>query len=55
MIDQSNLTDIYERNKVRINLSAKTEKTKNQIYKHYVMLNKAGQKLKKQSDVEFNK
>lgn len=42
-IDSSNFEDIYERNRIRIKLSDKTIKEKNEIYKNFNKINKSNQ------------
>jgi tRNA(Ile)-lysidine synthase len=43
LIDQSNFSNKYERNRIRINLSKKTFKEKKKIYKHFQMINKSNE------------
>ena len=43
LVDQSNFSNKYERNRIRINLSKKTTKEKKKIYKHFQMINKSNE------------
>ena len=54
MHDQSNFTDAYERNRIRMNLSSKSPKEKNKIYKHFKMLNKSNETIKKVIEYSYD-
>jgi len=46
--DSSNFTEEYERNRIRLNLAKKSKKDKKKIYKHFKMINKSREGLKKE-------
>jgi tRNA(Ile)-lysidine synthase len=46
MVDKSNLDTKYERNRIRINLSKKSKKEKNKIFKYYKGINKSNESYK---------
>ncbi len=52
-IDETNEDEVYERNKIRKNLNSLSLKEKNDIYKHYMMLNKSKELFNKRSQKYF--
>ncbi len=52
-VDSSNLEPIYERNRVRLELSNKTKEEKEEIYNKFAKMNKEKKTLRKEVDDQF--
>lgn len=55
MIDKSNFEPVYERNKIRIELSTKSVEEKEEIYNKFVKLNEDKKDLRERSESQYNK
>lgn len=53
-IDESNVEEIYKRNRIRNKLIHINEKDKNKFYKYFMKINKTNEKLNKKIDRFFN-
>ncbi len=53
-IDSSNIEPVYERNRVRLELSNKTIDEKEEIYNKFVEINNSKQSLREEVDVQYN-